>query len=92
MGFENNKPLIKDLEVNWADSSSPNADDSHQFDVNDDSKVPALASPRVGADGSGRTPKASAFVDHSQQSGLQVNLDGSEGQNFIIFIQLHIED
>ncbi|KAF4366438.1 hypothetical protein CsatB_010707 [Cannabis sativa] len=77
LGFENNKPLIKDQEINWADSSSPHAADIHQFDANDDGKVPPLTPSSV--DGAGRTHNAAAFTDHNQQSGLRVNLDGSEG-------------
>lgn len=73
LGFENlknNRALIGDLEVNSGDSPSIKSDyegvDSRRFDVSDN----------------GRNPNASVLMDNKQDSGVQMNLDGSEGQVF----------
>ncbi|KAF2285092.1 hypothetical protein GH714_037842 [Hevea brasiliensis] len=52
--------------------------DDRQFDISDNGKVSALAFP-ISAHSIGGNPNASASLDNSQESGLQSNLDGSEG-------------
>lgn len=68
LGFEKNKILIKDFEINGPDSSSPKGVDNHKFDASDYGTVPTSS-----ADSTGRTS------ENNQQPGLQLNSDGSEG-------------
>lgn len=87
MGFENlrnNGGLIRDLEVDVGDSTSLKpvdyeGVDNRQYDSSDNRKVPSLGSPSSGAYGNARTPNAAVLMDHNQESGLQMNLDASEG-------------
>ncbi|EXC13619.1 Brefeldin A-inhibited guanine nucleotide-exchange protein 1 [Morus notabilis] len=67
LGFEKNRTLIKDLEINGDDSSSPKGVDNRKFDANDYGTVPTSS-----ADSTGRTSE-------NNQPGLQLNSDGSEG-------------
>lgn len=74
LGFEKGPTvLVTDSEVNTGDGV-----DNYQFDVNDNGKISPIASPNVGA-GIGGNPNAVVLMDHSQELGLQSNLDGSEG-------------
>ena len=48
--------------------------DGHQFDTRDNGKASPFPFPNTNPDGS------AVPLDHSQESGSQVNVDGSEGK------------
>ncbi|KDP33992.1 hypothetical protein JCGZ_07563 [Jatropha curcas] len=78
LSFENPKSprvLAADAEVTTSDVA-----DNHLLPNGDDGKVSPLASPKSSrGHGIGGNPTALVLADHSQESGLQSNLDASEG-------------
>ncbi|KAG2691211.1 hypothetical protein I3843_08G000100 [Carya illinoinensis] len=53
--------------------------DGHHFDVRDNGKESLLPSLSNGPDGTARNPNVAVPLDHYQESGSQVNVEGSEG-------------
>lgn len=82
LSFENQKSpsvLVMDSGAITGDVA-----DSRQFDISDNGKLSALAVPSS-AYSVGENLNASVLPDNTQESGLQSNLDGSEGWSIKCF-------